>query len=88
MNERIGKLAVEAGAHWDHGDWNMPSAVYFSERDLEKFADLIVRECIGLLPEDCQSKNGCHTSWVMKEHFGVESVPWKVICDRTNNHDS
>jgi hypothetical protein len=48
MNERIGKLAVEAGAHWDHGDWNMPSAVYFSERDLEKFAELIVRECIEL----------------------------------------
>jgi hypothetical protein len=46
MNERIGKLAVEAGAHWEHGDWNMPSAVYFSERDLEKFAELIVRECM------------------------------------------
>ena len=45
MNERIGKLAVEAGAHWDHGDWNMPSAVYFSERELEKFAELIVKEC-------------------------------------------
>ena len=46
MNERFGKLAVKAGAHWDHGDWNMPSAVYFSERDLEKFARLIVQECI------------------------------------------
>ena len=46
MNERFGKLAVKAGAHWDHGDWNMPSAVYFSERDLEKFAQLIVQECI------------------------------------------
>jgi hypothetical protein len=45
MNERIGKLAVEAGAYWDHGDWNMPSSVYFSERDLEKFAELIVRQC-------------------------------------------
>jgi tRNA U54 and U55 pseudouridine synthase Pus10 len=48
MNERIGKLAVEAGAHWEHGDWNMPSAVYFSERDLEKFAELIVQECAEL----------------------------------------
>ena len=45
MNKRIGKLAVEAGAHWEHGDWNMPSTVYFSERDLEKFAQLIVEEC-------------------------------------------
>jgi hypothetical protein len=46
MNERIKQLAVKAGAHWEHGDWNMPSAVYFSERDLEKFAELIVKECI------------------------------------------
>ena len=51
MNERIGKLAVEAGAHWEHGDWNMPSAVYFSEKDLEKFAELIVKECISIVDE-------------------------------------
>ena len=51
MNERIGKLAVEAGAHWDHGDWNMPSAVYFSEGDLEKFAELIVAECLRQVEE-------------------------------------
>jgi hypothetical protein len=75
MNERIGKLAVEAGAYWDHGDWNMPSSVYFSERDLEKFAALIVRECAGV----CEDYRG--TEWgkaaecigdSIKEHFGVE----------------
>ncbi len=87
MNERIGKLAVEAGAHWDHGDWNMPSAVYFSEGDLEKFAELIVRECANLLmkpeyvmnhPEELTDYN---RGWVngrllgiehIKDHFGVE----------------
>jgi len=66
MNERIGKLAVEAGAHWDHGDWNMPSAVYFSEGDLEKFAELIVQECAlqCIHNEDMD---------LIEKHFGVES---------------
>ena len=77
MNERIGKLAVKAGAHWEHGDWNMPSAVYFSERDLEKFARLIVQECIdiaqdranfpGFPPNDVN-----HIIDEIREHFGVE----------------
>jgi hypothetical protein len=84
MNERIGKLAVEAGAYWDHGDWNMPSAVYFSERDLEKFAELIVQECITTmtnLEADVKQKFPWSKSEVistsghiqkLKEHFGVK----------------
>jgi hypothetical protein len=73
MNERIGKLAVEAGAHWEHGDWNMPSAVYFSERDLEKFAELIVRECIDTV-SDCSVEYCTRPQIVseIKQHFGVE----------------
>jgi hypothetical protein len=70
MNERIGKLAVKAGAHWDHGDWNMPSAVYFSERELEKFAELIVKECaviVGSMEEPHQD-----IAKLIKQHFGVE----------------
>lgn len=70
MNERIGKLAVKAGAHWEHGDWNMPSAVYFSERDLEKFAELIVLECaviVGSMEEPHQD-----IAKLIKQHFGVE----------------
>ena len=67
MNERIGKLAVEAGAHWEHGDWNMPSAVYFSERDLEKFAELIVKECA-----DIADKGWAAPGIQIKQHFGVE----------------
>jgi hypothetical protein len=65
MNERIGKLAVKAGAHWDHGDWNMPSAVYFSERDLEKFALLIVKECA------LQCNHNDDMDRIL-EYFGVE----------------
>ncbi len=75
MNERIGKLAVEAGAYWDHGDWNMPSSVYFSERDLEKFAELIVRECAAELirwkdePFPYDPEFGAS---LIKKHFGVK----------------
>jgi hypothetical protein len=68
MNERIGKLAVKAGAHWDHGDWNMPSAVYFSERDLEKFAELIVLKCA----EIADTAEPFLASDLIKQHFGVE----------------
>jgi hypothetical protein len=76
MNERIGKLAVKAGAHWEHGDWNMPSAVYFSEKDLEKFAQLIVKECamIGELKEQGSNDydHKISVGWYMRQHFGVE----------------
>ena len=74
MNERIGKLAVEAGAHWEHGDWNMPSAVYFSEKDLEKFAELIVRECISIcLDKERPNLYGVReVKEAINKHFGVE----------------
>ena len=69
MNERIKELSVETDV-WCDQNWY--GHEFYDVRWEEKFAELIVRECIGLLPEDCQSKNGCHTSWIMKEHFGVE----------------
>ena len=68
MNERIGKLAVEAGAHWEHGDWNMPSAVYFSERELEKFAELVVKECANI----ADIAEPFLASDLIKQHFGVK----------------
>jgi hypothetical protein len=68
VNERIGKLAVEAGAHWEHSDWNMPSAVYFSERDLVKFAELIVIKCA----EIADTAEPFLASDLIKQHFGVE----------------
>ena len=87
MNERIGKLAVKAGAHWEHSDWNMPSCVYFGEKDLEKFAELIVRECINKIetyriPVGNSAAGEMACEWTydalkeirdeIREHFGVE----------------
>lgn len=46
MNKRIKELITQAGGHWNHGDFNMPSSVEFQEQDIEKFARLIVRECM------------------------------------------
>jgi hypothetical protein len=68
MKERIRELAEQAGlaeAADVRGGFIYPPG-------MEKFARLIVRECMGLLPEDCQSDNGCHAYWTLKEHFGVE----------------
>ncbi len=45
MNKRIQELITQAGGHWNHGDFNMPSSVEFQEQDIAKFAELIVREC-------------------------------------------
>lgn len=46
MNERIKELIKQSGGHWNHGDFNMGSSVEFQEDDIEKFVELIVRECI------------------------------------------
>lgn len=76
MNERIAKLAVKARAYWDYGSFGMPPSVYFSERDLEKFAEFIVEECVkqcwsvselehkGNVISECSKR--------MRKHFGVE----------------
>ncbi len=76
MNERIEKLAeqahVYAGGHslWCHSG------------DVEKFAELIVKECIGCCEQvisdtvpksiDTFEQGGIHCMDEIKQHFGVE----------------
>lgn len=82
MNERILEIAKQVGAHWNHGDFNMGSSVEFQESDLEKFAELIIRECIGCceqvisdpVPEsvDTWLNGGSQCIDEIKEHFGVK----------------
>ena len=75
MNERIQKLAEQAGCKvMDDGDWYIPSAtglekiVYTKGIGLEKFAELIVQECMSNLYlhgyDDAREQ--------IKKHFGVE----------------
>lgn len=75
MNERIRELAFKAAngiLSFDaEGDWHL------SESEAEKFAELIVRECIKLaVPEDSYRdewfKAKCDVMDRIKQHFGVE----------------
>lgn len=46
--------------------------VSVSSKNIQEFAELLIKECASLLPEECQSKNGCHASWTIKDHFGIK----------------
>ena len=70
MNERIRQLADEAGLRFTKLMSNpMVPVVDGKETDLAKFAQLIVRECVGIADE----YDGVGSTIVsrIKEHFGV-----------------
>jgi hypothetical protein len=66
MNERIRLLAEQATKHYPATE----SSGEFSIFDKEKFAELIVQECVNVL-HDNELWNR-HISHALKEHFGVE----------------
>ena len=71
MNERIKELAKEAGAIHIHG--NPKDRALVGYHDIEKFAELIVRECgVALSPmlRDMVSRGQAYD--LIKKHFGVE----------------
>ena len=66
MNERIEKLAIEANSHHDNFfDLNYKELDVF----LEKFAELIVRECSNFLKDTLDDHFAAEQ---LEEHFGVE----------------
>ena len=66
MNERIRELAEQAG-------WMMGDEVDGFTTRLEKFTELIVRECAGIIEsQDVDPAFRHRMSWAMQEHFGVE----------------
>ena len=67
MNERIEKLAKQTGYIWHaSGD---PQIYEFTPEKLEKFAELIVKECIAVHEDDYGVDI---IGNVLKKHFGVE----------------
>jgi hypothetical protein len=64
MNERIEKLMVNASSGACY-DGNEP---LLSGTEIEKFAELIVRECISALDD---ADGSVHHSECLLEHFGV-----------------
>ena len=74
MNERIKKLAKKSGATLNEGFDGNKAFVYgitMSPKELEKFAELIVRECANIA--DKHTRDG---DWdiakLIKRHFGIE----------------
>ena len=70
MNERIKELALEAMTYVTHN----PKANKLNSGDMfdEKFAELIVRECAGVVEKNLFESIGWNTSKKVKQHFGVE----------------
>ena len=72
MNERIQELAEQAGITLSQKDYS-----YYwveSAEDIEKFAELIVKECMDLVASRpyIDDGNWSHPSMMIKQHFGVE----------------
>ena len=69
MNERIRELMLEVGFVGygeDLGSYNIPVPAFNSR--MEKFTELIVRECIDYCGENLSKTVGA----ALKIHFGVE----------------
>jgi hypothetical protein len=66
MNERIDQLLVKAGAYFGG------EGVDYSNFDPKKFAELIVRECAGLMDGRRIEYGNCKDGRVILKHFGVE----------------
>ena len=66
MNERIKELAEQAGAE----PTPFSNVLALVGNDIEKFAELIVRECAKRV-DYWESRQGEHTDDILK-HFGVE----------------
>ena len=86
MNKRIKELAEQAGFMlWGKETWNPGDVVDWSARydeELEKFAELIVQECLGCcehvisdpVPKsvDTWLNGGEQCIQEIKEHFGIK----------------
>jgi hypothetical protein len=71
MNERIKELAIEAGY-----DWAWDTQIDFGHKEMEKFAELIVQECLDQLHvsdwDEDYDKGIYWSREQIKNHFGVE----------------
>ena len=72
MNERIRELAEQAGAVYSNDH-----AVSLLDDEIEKLAELIVKECISALEEKIYRSidhegDEIWIDLILKEHFGVE----------------
>jgi hypothetical protein len=74
MNERIKLLAEQVGAVQNVLAMGRHDGVLFTETELEKFAELIVKECAVVAHNTAEGETtyGWMVGNKIKEHFGVE----------------
>jgi hypothetical protein len=75
MNERIRELAEQAGIEFTYDPTETPMRAFVEcwEDEMEKFAQLIIKECgVALSPmlRDMVSRGQAYD--LIKQHFGVE----------------
>lgn len=82
MNERIKQMARQSGATDQNG--SMATTVFcFTEMELEKFAELLIKECMMLCgavsgaakvtrPNDAFGEGAEKCQVLIKEHFGID----------------
>jgi hypothetical protein len=73
MNERIRKLALQAGIELDDSFSLEPETIYYlTLSDFEKFAELIVKETMQVVANTLPSNVYLDVADAVIEHFGVE----------------
>ena len=73
MNERIKELAEQAGFHVADGKIYIPTTSEDITECQKKFAELIVRECAGIVADAVDHREPASTYvGKIKQHFGVE----------------
>ena len=75
MNERIRELAEQAGLlHKQIGPFIETRYMKKKEQDLEKFAELLIKDCANIVNslEQHEGEGDCYTVEYLKERFGVE----------------
>lgn len=70
MNERIKELAEQAGS-----THKQSLGVYqFYTNELEKFAELIIKECLHIVDDEGAGEGGCIRAMIrIQDEFGVEA---------------
>ena len=75
MNEKIKQLCEQAKAYATEStkDFTGDEPVVWMDYYTEKFAELIVEKCAGIIEsQDVDPSFKLRMSWAVKKHFGIE----------------
>ena len=91
MNKRIQELAEQTNAWFPNGypsgeggDAEWKNLVIFEKQDLQKFAQLIVKECADFIEQDQGSGNALANR--LNQHFGVSPEKEAIPLDEKKGH--